>query len=202
MRSYPTNFEGTQFRSRLEARWAAFFDLKGWRWEYEPFDLDGYIPDFVILAKRPILVEVKPLFWSDASCASKADDKLEACGTCWWCVSRKLTRSGWNKGDIWLVGVSAVLDETGYPKAGWHGQPNGAVDVANGAAPFGWGEANWGWCDECQTVTVVNDSFRWDCSFCGTFLGKRFVIHNDVETERTKLDWRQAGNRTQWRPVR
>lgn len=42
----PTMYAGVQFRSRLEARWAAFFDLAGWRWEYEPFDLEGYIPDF------------------------------------------------------------------------------------------------------------------------------------------------------------
>lgn len=42
----PTMYAGVQFRSRLEARWAAFFDLVGWKWEYEPFDLEGYIPDF------------------------------------------------------------------------------------------------------------------------------------------------------------
>ncbi len=37
----------TVFRSRLQARWAAFFDRAGWPWLYEPIDLDGYIPDFV-----------------------------------------------------------------------------------------------------------------------------------------------------------
>jgi hypothetical protein len=31
-----TEYAGARFRSRLEARWAAFFDLCGWRWEYEP----------------------------------------------------------------------------------------------------------------------------------------------------------------------
>lgn len=59
----PTKYNGTQFRSRLEARWSAFFDLCGWRWEYEPFDLNGWIPDFVLLGKeRRLLVEVKPIF--------------------------------------------------------------------------------------------------------------------------------------------
>lgn len=57
----PTRYAGTQFRSRLEARWAAMFDLLGWRWEYEPIDLRGYIPDFVIEDGRRI-VEVKPVF--------------------------------------------------------------------------------------------------------------------------------------------
>jgi hypothetical protein len=42
----PTRYGGVQFRSRLEARWAAFFDLAGWRWQYEPIDLAGWIPDF------------------------------------------------------------------------------------------------------------------------------------------------------------
>ena len=35
MRSHPTTYADVKFRSRLEARWAAFFDLAGWRWEYE-----------------------------------------------------------------------------------------------------------------------------------------------------------------------
>jgi hypothetical protein len=59
----PTVYAGVQFRSRLEARWAAFFDLLGWKWEYEPFDLEGYIPDF-LLHQRPHtiwLAEVKPV---------------------------------------------------------------------------------------------------------------------------------------------
>lgn len=57
----PTKYKGLQFRSRLEAQWAAFFDLLGWKWEYEPFDLNGYIPDFILKFKhRNILVEIKP----------------------------------------------------------------------------------------------------------------------------------------------
>lgn len=44
--AHPTQYAGVNFRSRLEARWAAFFDLRGWRWEYEPIDLQGWVPDF------------------------------------------------------------------------------------------------------------------------------------------------------------
>lgn len=48
-----TTYRGYRFRSRLEARWAVFFDAIGANWEYEPegFDLgDGlyYLPDFVL----------------------------------------------------------------------------------------------------------------------------------------------------------
>jgi hypothetical protein len=56
----PTKVLGTTFRSRLEARWALMFTALGWDWEYEPFDADGYIPDFVIVGSHPLLVEIKP----------------------------------------------------------------------------------------------------------------------------------------------
>lgn len=59
----PTVYKDTLFRSRLEAKWAAFFDLAGWRWEYEPYDLDGWTPDFLIHGVHPILCEVKPILW-------------------------------------------------------------------------------------------------------------------------------------------
>lgn len=56
----PTVYKGIQFRSRTEARWAAFFDRVGWVWEYEPYDLSGWIPDFAIrLRSGERLVEVK-----------------------------------------------------------------------------------------------------------------------------------------------
>lgn len=48
-----TEYKGYRFRSRLEARWAVFFQTAGIPWEYEPegIDLDadgGYLPDFLI----------------------------------------------------------------------------------------------------------------------------------------------------------
>jgi len=61
-----TRYAGCRFRSRLEARWAVFFDTLSIPWEYEPegFELgDGerYLPDFRLL--RPngsyVYVEVK-----------------------------------------------------------------------------------------------------------------------------------------------
>lgn len=58
----PTLYRGRQYRSRLEARWAAFFHLIGWETEYEPFDCEGWIPDFAISClDGPLLVEVKPI---------------------------------------------------------------------------------------------------------------------------------------------
>lgn len=48
MKSIPTTYKGVNFRSRLEATWAAMFDLLELKWSYEPIDLDGWIPDFVL----------------------------------------------------------------------------------------------------------------------------------------------------------
>lgn len=58
-----TYYNGYRFRSRLEARWAVFFDAAGIRYEYEPegFNLgDGYyyLPDFY-LPDYDVWVEIK-----------------------------------------------------------------------------------------------------------------------------------------------
>ena len=66
----PTLYNGILFRSRLEAKWACFFDYLGWEYDYEPFDLFGTIddgvehrwtPDFILKGNENILVEVKPI---------------------------------------------------------------------------------------------------------------------------------------------
>lgn len=58
-----TEYNGYRFRSRLEARWAVFFDAAGIKYEYEPegFELDDgtrYLPDFY-LPRDEIYIEVK-----------------------------------------------------------------------------------------------------------------------------------------------
>lgn len=55
--AHPTVYKGIRFRSRLEARWACYFDQREWPWTYEPFDLHGYTPDF---SSSGLLIEVKP----------------------------------------------------------------------------------------------------------------------------------------------
>lgn len=64
-----TKYNGVLFRSRLEATWAAFFDLCGIKWVYEPFDLPGWSPDFLIA--ETIVVEVKPFTKPDSEIADK-----------------------------------------------------------------------------------------------------------------------------------
>ena len=50
LKAIQTRYKGCHFRSRLEARWAVFFDALEIAWEYEPqgyMTPEGpYLPDF------------------------------------------------------------------------------------------------------------------------------------------------------------
>ncbi len=67
MKAIETIYKGYRFRSRLEARWAVFFDTLKIKWEYEPEGYqapDGtrYLPDFFLPGfheGKGIYVEVK-----------------------------------------------------------------------------------------------------------------------------------------------
>ena len=63
IKAIETVYNGYKFRSRLEARWAVFFDAGGVPYEYEPegFDINGvwYLPDFSCPTLNA-LVEIKP----------------------------------------------------------------------------------------------------------------------------------------------
>lgn len=62
VKAIPTVYAGVRFRSRLEARWAAFFDLCDWDWRYEPTILSKWCPDFeLVVSGAPIYCEIKPV---------------------------------------------------------------------------------------------------------------------------------------------
>jgi len=75
MNAIETVYKGYRFRSRLEARWAVFFDQIGLRWQYEieGFRLrDGkmYLPDFY-LPDWGLWIEIKG--------QHPTDDELKTC---------------------------------------------------------------------------------------------------------------------------
>ncbi len=100
----PTSYRGILFRSRLEARWAVFFDALDIGWEYEPetFELDDghqYTPDFRINAttgvhharlweyrEQPpdlrVFVEVKPTREAVFAVEAKLASAIEGQGPC------------------------------------------------------------------------------------------------------------------------
>lgn len=78
----PTLYNGTRFRSRLEARWAAFFDAIGREWIYEP-DLPElgpvqYQPDFLTTKSHGeglTIIEVKPDLEADQTIKLLRDER-------------------------------------------------------------------------------------------------------------------------------
>lgn len=94
IKAIPTFYNGHSFRSRLEARWAVFFDAMGVHYEYEPrgFDIDGvwYLPDFYIPDWK-LYLEIKPeKYWeTEPELYAMAMGKLEKLvrgGTAAWMV--------------------------------------------------------------------------------------------------------------------
>lgn len=67
MKAIETQYKGYRFRSRLEARWACFFDALSipWKYEVEGYDLGAagfYLPDFALTdeeSSRDFWLEVK-----------------------------------------------------------------------------------------------------------------------------------------------
>ena len=68
MQPIETRYKGYRFRSRLEARWAVFFDAMGMRWSYETqgYEFNGvrYLPDFSVTRGSNVIAfyEVKPSY--------------------------------------------------------------------------------------------------------------------------------------------
>lgn len=73
-----TVYKGYRFRSRLEARWAVFFDVLRWTWEYERegYDLGlagWYLPDFWVKPQEEACwIEIKPVMPTEQECAKCA----------------------------------------------------------------------------------------------------------------------------------
>ncbi len=166
----PTTYRGIRFRSRLEARWAAFFDRLGWPWQYEPFDLPGYIPDFVVRLERDLLVEIKP---------AMALDDLRG-------PRSKIERSSW-LGDALLVGATIWDVSHVRPAIGLFGEI--------GAECLDWSEARVVLCVSCGKLTPIPADSGWVCRACGEPLGP-----GDMGEARGLFElWADSGNRVQWR---
>lgn len=172
----PTKYRGLQFRSRLEAQWAAFFDLLEWPWEYEPLDLNGYIPDFVLLFEAPgkkVLVEVKP--------ALDAEQMKPHMG--------KIIGSGWAD-DFLIVGATGPTAIRIGPWDSHQVHIGLLYDFSwsmEGAARIGLcRQGHWGF---------DHDEASWACRVCGTHKG----ITYGNRLEPLQELWHRAKNLTQWR---
>lgn len=179
-RAIETHYAGSRFRSRLEARWAAAFDLLGWRWVYEPFDADGYIPDFAVTGDHPLLVEVKP-----ALLLPELEEFVPR-------VTKAL--EPWNQ-DVLFLGASPVLPET-TGSALTDEQHAGLlverVSIPDDPGLTGLlGRALWVTCLQCGTPAVIHDEQSYACRPCGHHDGDHYL----GEAPDLRAIWNVAGNK-------
>lgn len=172
-----TRYAGHLFRSRLEARWAALFDLVGWQWIYEPFDGAGYVPDFLLEGDYPVLVEVKP--------ASSIDElkphieKIEAGLRDW-------------TGDVLIVGITPDMQSA-------HRQSANPVIGLLGEGFEGeraWDEGEWRLCGICPLPAFSHTVQSYTARPCGHYAGG----HTGRPPSNLKEMWGMAHEATRWSP--
>jgi hypothetical protein len=180
--SIPTNYKGVEYRSRLEARWAAFFDLIGWQHTYEPFDGRGYIPDFLVHGNRPLLIEIKPANTMPQYQApiAKIENGL-----------RDRTE------DILILGVDPITKLA--PTAGDGDRPVPGLLGEQCGGHIEWATAHWFRCLKCQTINVFHPlmSFTGRPCGCAPFGGDDHLGH--ANRNFIASSWAEATNIVKWR---
>jgi len=189
----PTAYAGRQYRSRLEARWAAMFDRLGWQHEYEPYDLGKWSPDFLLRGfyGSTVLVEIKPITSFDQAVV----------------VTEKMTAAVFERdlqdeiSALLLLGVSPISHGDGV-QIGWVGEPYSDAPDAD------WHPSALAWVSDHN-----HPMFRADFlvprvpgeEFQGALTDEYWLRH-DVERlpplypEHTMQLWAEATNAVQWKP--
>ena len=169
----PTTYSGVRFRSRLEARWSVFFDLVGWTWHYEPIDLAGYIPDFIV---------EHAVFTEDWPSSGGADGWIVGYGGPQTIgVGRTIRRLVEVKPEIDIVDL--VQHGGKIDASGWDGPASIVGAVVHDDGPVG-GASLGVFRDPNRTGDSMYD---WGGSW--VFADRNFAFDA----------WAEAGNRVQWR---
>ena len=184
----PTVYRGRQYRSRLEARWAAFFDQLKWSHEYEPYDLGVWSPDFMLVSPYggEVLVEVKPITEFNPDVAKKMMAAV---------VERGLAGNA----TLMLLGTSPVATKAGV-RVGWIGH----VDEQAGNTI--WSEAVIAWFLHPDRPEIVADamfcdteepSSGWSGVLTYYFASNMWRDARPYRTHTMEL-WAAASNAVQW----
>lgn len=154
IKAIETRYRGYRFRSRLEARWAVFFDAAGIRWDYEAegYVVNGrpYLPDFY-LPGLECFFEVK----------ATSEYDLDFLHT----FAKE-------------IGVDMVVAEGGIPDpAEWLCEPNIQLRVLRARLPQSeddWdSDSAWGYsdmflqCDNCGDIKIMNEVYSTMKDNCG-----------------------------------
>jgi hypothetical protein len=172
--SIPITINGIRFRSLIEARWAEMFSRLGWEWEYEPIELNGYIPDFIIkFPYKHLLVEVK---------GETNMENIEQ-------YAEKIINSGWD-GEFLLVcstlgyadGIYiGLLGSTkfSYSWKGWPCDNDMPIKPKIKNADF----AHLSTCNGCKTYTIYSDVNGWFCRNCGDGCSNKVLPKNRIKKD-------------------
>jgi hypothetical protein len=199
----PTMYKGVNYRSRLEARWAAFFDRARWPYQYEPLDLPGWIPDFAILKDFELLDS--PLVETTRQQAPHLSQQLrenhDGCSGIVpspWLVEVKPALS-WPALSLYRAKIDRAQFTSHVLLVGAT-VPIGAPALGIGQLRYSghWGPAQVGWCAKaCGGRLTVLSSLK-TCLFCA-----RDLTGDTQRARATSIAttfWKDAGNDTQWRP--
>ncbi len=164
IKSIPTEFKGVRFRSRLEARWAAFFEALNfdWRYEHEPVVVEEatelapnaktcvWLPDFW-LADVNLYIEIKPTEEEAAKCSGEIDGFNIQAGyhTNLWATARE-------KGEEyewWKPGMPAAIVLFGEPRAKKHGIITTGV-FGDGGGFYTFNATTFAVCRRCSSPAV------------------------------------------------
>ncbi len=179
-----TKYADIIFRSRLEARWAAWFDRVKWPWEYEPIDLEGYIPDFILMVKNPVLVEVKPVLTFEEL----------------YQYTAKIERSGWDK-EALILGAYPMWKASGWsmPAFGLLAERVEGCDPSDSES-YWWATAHIFRCGKCGKLNFMHEESDWGGRICGHYDGNRYLQFNKEDALNIRHYWAEAANVTKWKP--
>lgn len=176
--SIPITINGIRFRSLVEARWAEMFSKLGWEWEYEPIELNGYIPDFIIkFPYRHLLVEVK---------GETNMENIEQ-------YADKIIKSGWD-GEFLLV-CSVLNDDDDGIYLGLLGATQcnhmGMIGFDKSSEPCyptikPQDYAYLTSCNDCEKYTIYNDNYGWFCRNCGSGNSNKSLVRNRINQNSKK----------------
>lgn len=141
-------YNGYRFRSRLEARWAMFFDFLGIPYVYEPEGLKiggiCYLPDFYLPDCKQFF-EVKGVMDSDS------EEKINA-----------LIKAGYSVTVGYDDGRFQACDNWSYP------EESPTFELSNDSGLFK--------CATCGKYWFMGNYGIWTCQCCGTHEGDHHLI--------------------------
>jgi hypothetical protein len=155
----------------------------GWEFTYEPFDGNGYIPDFIVHGERPLFIEVKPAMTSSDYYEpfNKVSEGLKYWDHTFFIVGASPIAYGFNN----FAGVLGFV-----PHSDAQGAPDYVTSLYAREETVAW----WGWCQRCL-ITTPNGLGRDVTEICNHERELSIPVADDA----LKIVWAASCNDVKWR---